>query len=199
MKNTLYIAPRQSSKTAILIYEQQKDPKNTAVVLINRQSIDRFKNDGFDTSNFVGMHDLEKTFRGYQFKKILIDEYFHMPAKEVKALTEFAELVGAEIIAFGTPNQQYDAELIGIVSHLRKLLASAPTVHYLKTSVNYEDLSRDFNVALSDIKDLFNSLLTAPDTHIIHNKWFKSRKTRSELPYFSQEAFELEMEAKYLK
>jgi hypothetical protein len=195
----LYIAPRQSAKTTILIYEQQKDPKNTAVVLINRQSIERFKNDGFDISNFVGMHDLEKSFRGYQFKRILIDEYFHMPAKEVEALTNFAKVNGTEIIAFGTPKTQYDAELIGIVCHLRKMLAHESIVPYLTKSVNYDELSRDFNINVTEIKDLFVSLLTAPDTQIIHNKWFKSRKTRSELPYYSQEAFELEMEAKYLK
>lgn len=200
MQNTLYIAPRQSGKTSALLYEYYKSPKDTAVVVPNRQLVEGFKHNGHSINNFVGMHMIEKTFRGYTFKKILVDEYFWLGTKENKELVAYANDYGAEIIAFGTPKQQYDKELIGSISHLRKVLTKSEDCNpYLVHSVNYDALQKDYGITKETIEHLLGSLLTAPNTHIIHNTWFKSHKNRHDVGYLSNEAFELEMEAKYLK
>lgn len=200
MKNTLYIAPRQSGKTQTLLYEYYKSPKDTAVILPNRQLIENFKSNGHTISNFVGMHMIEKTFLGYTFKKILVDEYFWLGTKENKELVSYANDYGAEIIAFGTPKQQYDKELIGAISHLRTVLTEKDGGNpYLVRSVNYTALQNDYDVTKETVEHLLGSLLTAPDTHIIHNTWFKSNKSRHDVGYLSNEAFELEMEARYLR
>lgn len=200
MKNVLYIAPRQSGKSQALLYEYYKSPKDTAVVVPNRQLIENLKHNGHSINNFVGMHMIEKTFRGYTFKKILVDEYFWLGTKENKELIAYANDYGVEIIAFGTPKQQYNKELVGTISHLRKALVKSDDYNpYLVRSANYSALQNDYDVTKETIEYLLESLLTAPDTQIIHNTWFKSHKSRHDVGYLSDEAFELEMEAKYLK
>lgn len=200
MKNILYIAPRQSSKTSSLLYEFYKSPEDTAVILFNRAQIKGFKDKGHDIKNFIGMHDLAATFRGYDFKKVLVDEYFEMNTKENKALEEYACITGSEIIAFGTPNKQYDTELVKCITGLRKTLANTViTSSYIIRSVDYKSIERDFNCNEDTIQYLFSSLLTKPDTRIIQNTWYKTNKISGLHLHLTPEQYELEVEAKYLK
>lgn len=162
VKITALIAPRQCGKTTLAIYELSKSPEDTIFIASNtenaRYAVKNLYASGRYGKNYLSSRGDINIIRGFNTKKIILDEYCFFDEKFKIALTRDYKYINSleEILIFSTPKKIYKETDFNLV--LESKITNIPLVN--PTEDQYE---------------LLNSLLTEPNCTIIKNNSFLNK------------------------